>query len=266
VTEIGERAFTNCTGLTSVTIPNSVTKIGLGAFWGCTGLTSVTIPNSVTEIGVRAFEGCTGITSVTIPNSVTEIRSCTFKDCTGLTSVTIPNNVKKIESKYDNWDRDLSGFAGCIGLTSISIGSGITAIAYCNIKYRDGGSRAGIPFFEYDKLISIDMSPDNPQYSSADGVLFNKDKTILIRYPKGKQGAYAIPNSVKTIGTGAFRECTGLTSVTIPESVKKIEWGTFEDCTRLTSVHILDDWATAYDDNSFKGCSKLTKDKIKVGK
>ena len=96
VTSIGEYAFYNCTGLTSVTIPNSVTTIGESAFESCTGLTSVTIPNSVTTIGNYAFYECTGLTSVTIPNSVTTIENSTFYNCSGLTSVTIPNSVDSI--------------------------------------------------------------------------------------------------------------------------------------------------------------------------
>ena len=96
VTEIGGYAFYGCTGLPSVTIPNSVTEIGGFAFYGCTGLPSVTIPNSVTEIGGYAFEGCTGLRSVTIPNSVTEIGWEAFRYCTGLSSVTIGNSVTSI--------------------------------------------------------------------------------------------------------------------------------------------------------------------------
>ena len=96
VTSIGNYAFDQCSGLTSVTIPNSVTSIGDYAFDGCTGLTSVTIPNSVTSIGDDAFRSCRGLTSVTIPNSVTSIGNFVFQYCSGLTSVTIPNSVTSI--------------------------------------------------------------------------------------------------------------------------------------------------------------------------
>jgi len=96
VTYIDESAFEGCSGLTSVTIPNSVTDIGGSAFEGCKGLTSVTIPNSVAFIGDHAFSWCTELASVTIPNSVTYIGDYAFSGCSGLTSVTIPNSVTYI--------------------------------------------------------------------------------------------------------------------------------------------------------------------------
>ena len=112
VSSIGDEAFKKCTGLTSITIPNSVTSIGLGAFSGCTSLTSVTIPNSVTSIGDGAFSGCTSLTSVTIPNSVTTIGDRAFSGCASLTSVTIPISVTSIGE---------GAFAYCTALTSINI-------------------------------------------------------------------------------------------------------------------------------------------------
>ena len=81
VTSIGSYAFSDCSGLTSITIPNSVTSIGAGAFYWCTDLTSITIPDSVTSIGNNAFSGCSGLTSITIPNSVTSIGNDAFDGC-----------------------------------------------------------------------------------------------------------------------------------------------------------------------------------------
>ena len=98
-------AFSDCTGLTSVTIGNSVTSIGGSAFRDCTGLTSVTIPDSVTSIGNSAFEGCTGLTSVTIGDRVTSIGKWAFEGCTGLTSITFNGTMEQwtAVSKGTNW-------------------------------------------------------------------------------------------------------------------------------------------------------------------
>ena len=166
VTSIGDWAFCNCSGLTSITIPNSVTSIGNKAFAGCDGLTSITIPNSVTSIGERAFYYCCGLTSVTIGNSVTSIGECAFCFCWGLTSVifnaencndfsaawtsdnltsfTIGDKVQRIPAKLCYGLSKLtsitipnsvtsienSSFWGCSGLTSVSIGNSVTSIGY----------------------------------------------------------------------------------------------------------------------------------------
>ena len=119
VTTIGYHAFYNCTGLTSVTIGNSVTTIGDWAFMDCTDLTSIEIPSSVTSIGSGAFCNCDGLTSVAIPNSVTSIGAEAFWGCDGLTSVTIPNSVTTIES---------GAFDYCTGLTSVTIPNSVTTI------------------------------------------------------------------------------------------------------------------------------------------
>ena len=112
-------AFFKCSGLTSVTIGNSVTSIGVSAFYNCSGLTSIAIGNSVTSIGGLAFYNCSGLTSITIPNSVTSIGNYAFYNCSSLTSVTIPNSVTSIGN---------DAFSGCSSLTSITIPNSVTSI------------------------------------------------------------------------------------------------------------------------------------------
>ena len=100
-------------GCKNTKIPNSVTSLD-GCFWDCTGLTSITIPNSVTSLGDYCFQDCTGLTSITIPNSVTTLGEGCFSECTGLTSITIPNSVTSI-GNY--------AFYGCSDLTNIRMKS-----------------------------------------------------------------------------------------------------------------------------------------------
>lgn len=112
-------AFEDCSGLTSITIPNGVTNIGEYAFSECYGLTSITIPGSVTSIGDNAFHGCYGLTSITIPNSVMSIGNNAFNYCPGLTSVMIGNGVTSI---------GYQAFFNCRKLTSLILPNSITSI------------------------------------------------------------------------------------------------------------------------------------------
>ncbi|MBN2864911.1 MAG: leucine-rich repeat domain-containing protein [Thiotrichales bacterium] len=248
VTRIEDSAFADCKGLTSVTIPNSVISIGYNAFQNCMGLISVTIPNSVKTLGNNAFKYCKGLISVTISNSVLIISYGTFMGCEGLTSVTIPNSVTTIEE---------FAFALCTGLTSIIIPNSVKTI--------------GLKAFEFcNGLTSFGVAVDNSNYSSQDGVLFNKAKTELIKYPSKKAGiSYEIPNSVKTVAKYAFDICMGLTSVTIPNSVTTIGEGGFKDCHGLTNIYsFIEDVAeVGMGTGVFFRCPKTTcKLKVPAGK
>jgi len=136
VTSIGNRSFSFCRGLASIMIPNRLTSIGEFAFESCTGLTSITIPGSVTRIGKYAFYDCSGLTSIDIPNSVTSIENSTFYNCSGLTSITIPNRVTSIGDH---------AFALCTGLTSITIPNGVTSIGEHAFGYCTGLTLISIP-------------------------------------------------------------------------------------------------------------------------
>ena len=214
VTSIEESAFAGCSALPSITIPNNVTTIGNSTFSGCSGLTSVTIGNSVTSIGNGAFSGCSGLTSVNIPNSVTSIGSSTFYGCSRMTSVIIGNSVMSIGS---------SAFSGCSGLTSITIPNSVTSI----------GEGA---FYNCSGLTSVTVKSGNVVYDSRD----NCNAIIETASNKLIAGSFKtiIPNSVTSIGNGAFFGCSGLTSVTIPNSVTSIGSYAFDGCLGLTSVKV----------------------------
>ena len=181
-------------------------------------ITTVIIEDGVTSIGSNAFDGCTYLTSVTIPNSVTGIGAYAFIGCTRLTSVTIGNNVNTIGN---------SAFSGCTGLTSVTIPNSLTNIGL------------GV-FSNNTSLTAINVASENANFRSVDGVLFNRDLTILIQYPGGKQGEYIIPNSVIVYTFPAFEGCVGLTSITIPNTISFIADGLFSGCSSLKELIIED--------------------------
>ena len=217
MTEIGDDAFYGCTSLTSVTISNSVTTINGYVFSGCTSLTSVTIPNSVTMIGNYAFDNCTSLTSVTIPNSVTVIGSYAFDGCTSLTSVTIPNSVTVI-GNY--------AFDGCTKLASIEVEAGSAnyssedGILFNNdksvlVQYPLGKNDQSytIPdsvtsieetaFAYAESLMNINVSENNANFKSIDGILTNKAGTKMCLCPSGRNSV-TVPDGVVFISLGAI--------------------------------------------------------------
>ena len=196
----------------------------------------VVLSKSLKEIGDYAFYNCYNLVSMNIPVGVTSIGKYAFYYCKALTSITLPNSVTSI---------GISAFYNCHNLTSVTIPNSVTSI----------GEYA---FFRCDALTSINVDVNNPNYCSIDGVLFDKNQTTLIKYPRGKQGAsYIIPNSVTSIGDDAFYGCDALTSVTIPNSVTSIGNSAFRDCCALTSITIPNS-VTSIGNSTFSGCDALT--------
>ena len=246
VTSIGDAAFSRCSSLTSVVIPNSVTSIGDGAFGGCSSLTSVEIPNSVTSIGDYAFYECSSLTSVEIPNSVTSIGERVFYDCDGLTSVEIPNSVTNIGDE---------AFCSCSGLTSVEIPNSVTSIGPGAFSDCSSLTSVVIP----NSVISIGGGAFRDCSSLTSVVIPNSVTSIGDAAFRNCSSltSVVIPNSVTSIGDSAFYECDGLTSVVIPNSVTSIGSWAFYNCSSLTSVEIPNS-VTSIGSGAFRSCSGLT--------
>ena len=283
VESIGIDAFKNCKALTSVNISGSVKSIGEGAFSGCDELIKVTMQNGVESIDNFAFSGCKKLTDVTLPDSIKCIGDNAFQDtglydlyehtgwdvcyiwnhliaanqsisgtctvkpetrtiagrafdsCSNLESITIPDSVVSIGNH---------AFFSCSSLKSITIPKNVTSI----------GDEV---FYNCFDLASINVDSDNLAYCSEGGVLYNKEKTEIIRYPKEKEGtSFAIPNGVTSISVGAFADCSSLTSVTIPDSVNSIGDSAFSECSSLTGITI-PDGVMEIGSKTFYYCSKM---------
>jgi hypothetical protein len=254
-TSVGDGTFEVCYSLAGITLPKTVTSIGDRAFRN-SNLLSMTIPNSVNSIGRDAFTQCRELTRVTISKKIYTISADAFSQCPKLTGITIPGRVTNIEN---------NAFNGCASLISITIPKSVKNIGNC-------------VFSDCNNLTAINVASGNSAYASQDGILYDKNKTVLIAYPGSKVGAFIIPSSVTAIADGAFSGCvglteitipdgvtsigslafcgTGITSVTIPNSVTSIGSGAFSWCNSLTSI-TLPNKLTSIEPHAFNGCESL---------
>lgn len=269
VTETGDYCMRNCSDLTSVKLPSTLVTVGKGTFSKCSLLTSVDVPASVTTIATFAFNDCPKLEQVTLHEGVKTIESNAFLAVVSMKSITIPQTVTEI----GGW-----AFKNCVSLTEFNVPANVASI----------GNNA---FQGCVNMANINVAADNAAYSSIDGVLFNKDKTVIIAYPGGRTAtSYTIPDGVKEIGFAAFNqhsitvagsevEDTFLATVNIPETVTilgnsafeglvsmkeiaipkgvtKVGNATFRGCRSLESVDI-PDAVTLIDSYAFKGCEAL---------
>lgn len=264
-----------------ITIQEGITSIGNAAFYNC-NIESIIIPDSVLTIGVNAFKYCNHLKEIDFGNGVTRIGSDAFYECTALTSVVIPDSVTTIDTSFNF----------CENLKTVSFGKGLKSIEglafqHCALEYLEfPASVINIDenaFIFCYNLINISVDKNNQYYSSDEyGVLFNKDKTRLIKYPVGnRRERYVIPDGVISIekdafkgsggissiiiGGGAnpeidveeFEKCSVLKEIIIPNSVQSIGESAFEYCALLQNL-IIPNIVVDIGDYAFYGCDSLT--------
>lgn len=238
---ISKYAFFNCEGLTAIIVPNSVKEIGYNAFGECNSLKTVTLSSTLEKIGDNAFEYCPGLTSITLPASLKEIKNDIFYQCKNLLSIKVgagsqsfssvdgvlfnkslsalirypaakPNLtfiVPKSVTRIENY-----AFNGCSKLTEITLSDTLQSLGD-NVLFH--------VFENCNALTKIIAGSNNRNFLSDEGVLFNKEKTILIQYPAGKKdNSYSVPAGVRVIGGSAFNSIRYLKNLTLPESVNEI--------------------------------------------
>ncbi len=253
VTTIGTSAFFNCTGITGVTIPSGVTTIGTNAFVRCLGMTTVSIPLTVSTIGLSAFANCTTLKKVIIPPGVTRIEKSTFNTCSALAGITIPASVTFIGDQ---------AFQNCGALTSLTIPANVTTLNYRALSNCRKLTTLAIPaslisigseaFGNCQALTSISVDAANPNYSSQDGVLFDKNKTKLLAFPPGLGGGYAVPAGVTSIGSNAFLTCEKLIGITFPPSLVEMEPLAVSTCMALLYANFTGAAPSSVNFNSFQ--------------
>jgi hypothetical protein len=233
--EIGERAFENCPSLSVITLPDELMEIYGGIFNSCKMLEKIKLPEQLVILGESAFSSCVRLKKIIIPQNVTKIDDLVFNGCVDLEEVELSSSVTKI-GKYT--------FKDCTKLTKIKIPENVYSIGIS-------------PFRGCKNLESICVEPQNRYFKSVDGVLFNKNRSVLICHPACKKTKkYEIPDSVTVISEWAFCECTELAEISIPDTTHEIGEGAFYKCTALERIEVPDS-VTKIDDTVFRGCINL---------
>ena len=230
VAAIGFSSFKSCTSLSALTIGNNVTTIGNNAFNGCTNLKSVIIPDSVTAIGISSFQSCSSLSTLTIGNKVESVGNSAFQGCSSLESVTIPDSVTVI---------GISSFQSCSKLSNLIIGNNVESIG--NYAFKGCSSLESVTIPDSVTIIGISAFYNCSELSSA---VIGKCVTSIgnSAFRKcSKLKNINLPDTITEIGESAFQFCESLESVTIPKGVTKLNNELFSCCYNLKSVTLHDD-------------------------
>ena len=208
VNRIGNWAFLDCEGLKNVNIPDGVKRIESWTFSNCSSLTNITVPDSVTVLDGLAFSYCTNLKNIELSKNLTEIGMGALSHCTSLETIDIPDSVIIMDN---------IAMAGCSELKSVNIGS--------NLKTVGGQVFAGCTSLE-----KVNVNLNNKNYTSENGIWYDKNKTKIILYPYNKKdSAYTTPTSLKELcngyvgSYGTLLDNSNLKTVTIEKNVAKID-------------------------------------------
>jgi len=242
VTAISNNAFSNKSNITSVTMPDTITSIGDFAFFNCTNLQSITFSNNLVNLGFNAFNGCSSLKKVTIPQNTTYLGRGAFYRCNSLEEISIPfigaesGECTKLSDLFTIYPNSLKkvivtggssiatgAFADCITLESVVLPSTLTSIGET-------------PFAKCENLSSISVDENNTKFHSKGNCIIETATKTLVQGCNNS----VIPNdgSVKTIGSSAFKQLTGLKKIVIPNSVTRIEAYAFYQCNSLEEMTI----------------------------
>ncbi len=257
LTSIGDWVFSDASALTDINLPDNLTSIGNGTFYGASALTSIDLPNSITSIGDSAFYGASALTSIDLPDNLTSISNNVFNNASALTSITINNNNNYSSEDGILYDRnktklikypqskklELLDLRSKTNLTSIDDNAFNDASSLTSIILPSSISNINDNLFKNIPNLTMISIEDNDNYLSEDGILYNKNKTKLIKFPQAKQLMRLDLSSNKhliSIGNYAFNGVTGLTSITLP-NITTIENYIFNGAKSLTEINVSDD-------------------------
>ncbi|MBO5287531.1 MAG: leucine-rich repeat domain-containing protein [Clostridia bacterium] len=257
---IADYAFKNCSKLTRVTIGDNIESIGYRSFANCNNLSSVTMGANVKSIGVEAFSGCSSLSTVSLSEGLTSISSEAFSNCTSLESISLPRSLSGLGADVflncsqnltseengityvDNWVVGADSILTEASLREGTLGVAASAFSSCELITRINLPKSIVHFTSIKtcpNIIIANVDEESERYKSVNGIIYSKDGTEILLYPKGKeQIAFTVPNGVIKIGESAFYGCSNLTRILLPDGITSIANNAFSSCSNLCIINI----------------------------